>query len=441
MNRNRITYNLAGLFVGPAPATGYHILNSLGYLESDISQLGVSGATNIVFPVHRVTSFDYQINTDRTRILNIGKIGVASDSITTAPTVNFNFNYHNFGVLNELRLGLYINYYSNTRGDNAFGANFSVPLLSGLTVRHPNEMWKTDAEGLYWPFNYRDCRNFFVAIKKDREDLSNQTTGKAGYLDVDAFGFGNCYMTSYRTSAAVGEFPQTSVSYIGENMMFYTSGSGISIPAIDIRTYRNYSGIKCCIPRPTESLALETVLLPGNITVSVSGESNFGVHFNDLIIQGYDISMGLDRTPLTKLGYKSPLDRVIQFPVLVNLSFDIVAKNLLTGTLERLFIQDKNYNVDITVKNRSNVPQIYYFFRNAKYSNSTFQLNLNGQASTRFSFEAEIDPKDLSKGLFISGVIDQPVITSTGYLQYDNLTGNEQGYLLLENGGYILTET
>ncbi|MEK6879579.1 MAG: hypothetical protein AABY22_08230, partial [Nanoarchaeota archaeon] len=63
MARNQQIYNIAGIFAGPAHASGYHFLST----DSTLTNNPDSGSYyNLLFPIRRVQSCSYSINPIRT---------------------------------------------------------------------------------------------------------------------------------------------------------------------------------------------------------------------------------------------------------------------------------------------------------------------------------------------------------------------------------------
>jgi hypothetical protein len=430
MPRNRIIYNVQGVFIGPAPATGYHIMDNYGVFCTGNNGLLSGDYQNLVFPLHRINSFDYSISAARTKVYSLGKMGTAANVMIEPPSVSLSFSYLNFNPINEVRMGFYINHYDSGQ---AFPDNYNVCLISGFLTRQDGS-----DSSLGWPKRYRDCRNIFVGIARDNQDLNTDVYGVSGRSDVDTLGFGNCYLTSYRTSASVGAFPQTTVSYIAEHMSYNSGADNIMVPAIDPRTYSGAQQ-RFSLPSMFDSGNYASVILPGDIKVNISGlDSYLGTTSSSMSLQSYEWSMDLNRLPLTNLGYTAPMDRVINLPVFVNLSFEAMINDVVTGSIGSFFANDNHFNIDISGSNRNSL-KVVYAFRKSKLNSVSFRDGIGANKTARFDFETEIDPQDLSKGLFISGVLGLNSSAYVNLLQFDALA--ETGYLLFENGDRILLES
>lgn len=427
MPRNRIHSQLEGVFVGPAPASGFHFIDVFGNLNNEY---GSGNNYNLVVPINRVNSCGYDITLNRATLQGFGKRGYVSRPILDPPEVNLNFSYWQMGVINEYRLGFYVNYQqleASVETQPIFPDNFQVCVISGFI----NREFEPATNSLNWPYTYRDKRNIFVMVAPDGQDLNNPTTGQSKSSGT-VLAFGNCYINSYQASAAVNGFPQAAVSYTCENVCVYSSGSGIPIPAIDPKTRSGILNKKAEIPQTYQGNT-PSVLLPGDITVDVSGlaaQSNIlavqgtglYVHgspnvvrlglpsFNDVAIQSYDINMPLARESLRDIQYKLPVDRQINFPVPVNLNISALVKDFGTGSLEAFLNHDDDYNITIKLRNPHNAPTggigVQYDFLRAKLISVDSSLNIGSNRAINASFVTEIDPADYSRGFFMSGQLN-----------------------------------
>jgi len=212
MARNRTIYNVQDVFFGLASgeknypeAAGYEILKR----------------------IHRVQSVSYDINTNRTDVGLLGKSSL-DDSVVAGPSdVTFSLSYYMEGLINEKKMG------------------FNV-LTSGYST-NPNK------EFTYKFLNKNKEQNIYVAIKKEGSDLRGGThdpseiplliAGNSGWAlaSPHASGFGvmaiqNCYADSYAFDVTVGNYPKVDINFIGDNIIYYDSGSGLHPPILNTNT-------------------------------------------------------------------------------------------------------------------------------------------------------------------------------------------------------------
>lgn len=468
MSRIRNIYQVENVFTGPSPGSGMHFLNVSGVFNNQVSDLNGQNF-NLIKPLARIQSVSYEISRENFDILQLGQRGIKHRLPINSPTINLNFDYIQFGVINELRCGLYANYSQNYvpfSGEPYF-SGFSQSLIKGFVTRS----LQRSNNDLMYPYDYRDKRNIFVAIGREGNDLNRQT-GVYQEIDVNAsgysvYGFGNCYLSSYKCQASVSDFPKASISYVCENMVFYLSGSGAEIPALQPINALPYSGIKFAIPSSFQGTGSLSTLRPGDITFSITslpqitGDTavyrggtgisrsaysdvfNLGVDVSDYKIQNYSIDLTLPREPLNSLGYRLPIDRKVKFPVFANLNLSAVIGEGQSGSFIDNLNKNDDYNITIKLRNPSNkgIPPgqvaIQYDLLRAKLGSLSFESNIGSNKTVNLSFITELDVDDLTKGLFVSGLLN--VDTSSIFPSY--LLKEDGGFLLKEDGGRILLNT
>lgn len=409
---NRKIYNQIGVFSSNAISSGGHFLSTDGVINNSDNP---TQNYNLIFPLMRIIHADYGFSQPRTDIKNLGTIGTLARPILAPPTVNLSINYYQQGLCNEARMGFVFNrnsgYYSE--GDPIYGNR--VIFISGFLDRQYERSNETE---LNWPLTTRDCRNIFIATKQDNSDLNNTVdTPPFQSNTVDCFAFGGCYLTNYKTSCSVGSFPQCSVSFSCDNIVFYNGASGKNIPSVDPKTAIQNTQYQFNLPNTFQGTGLPSVLLPQNISLDITNSDgsdivDLPVNISDLKIQGYDINMDLDREPLTNLGYKLPLDYPINLPVYVELNINAIIGNSQSGSLTSLIQKDKDYDIKIRLNYSSNKlfngTAILYEFLGAKFNNLSINDDIGSNRNCNLSFTTEINPTKLNKGFFVSGQLGIP---------------------------------
>jgi hypothetical protein len=449
MPRVNQIYNTQVVLVGPAPYfTGHFISGNLNnnYFENPTNNV------NLLMPIQRVQDISYSFNLDYSDLRELGKRGTVYNPLINNPSVNLGFSYLQNSVLNDLRLGFNANYYNENSSNSYYSNNFGQSLISGFIDRKLEQ----PASEPYWPLSTREPRNLFVVAGPRGVDINtnDETEFHPEAKSFYVYGFGNSYLTSYNTRGAVNSFPITTVSYICENLEVYSSGSGVNIPGLNTQTKLPVNSNKFVIPSTYDGPDQVTVLLPGDINLSFesiphrtgilalygTGYSNgaattdifdLGYKFSDLKAQNYNISLSLNRTPLYSLGYALPVDRVITFPVVATLNTSFIVGDNETGSLVYLFNRNNDYNVKISLTNpsfstRSGIG-IQYDFRRAKLSNWSVESTIGPSKIVNIGFTSELDPDDLSRGMFISGQL--------------NITSANNDLLKLNDGTRFLLST
>ena len=199
----------------------------------------------------------------------------------------------------------------------------------------------------------------------------------------------------------------------------------------------------------------------GDLTLNVPNDiSGLGVDFDDAHIQNFGIEIDLNRSVMDGIGNRYPIYRGINYPVFANISFTTLVKDSTTGSLDEILRRGDEYDFSISVKNSCDVnvsatshkvtgmhsphnagrlplhqglTSILYEIKKAKLMSSNFTSSIGSYKRGDFSFAVEVDPDNLSKGLFISGLLNIEKIEDFFLLEGVS-SGADQ------NGGYVLRE-
>lgn len=435
-------YNQVALFTGPSPSSGYHCITNYGALNDDIPS---DENFNLVFPLSRVISTSFNFDIQRSNIKQLGTEGNVSRPILNPTDILLNFSYYVNGLLNDVRLGLMATIPSGNSLSYLYG-NRVCP-ISGLLSRNKES---SNENQLGWPLVQRDVRNIFAISRKDQLDANNPTLFTPLLKQTNDFyttAFGDCYLDSYQTQCSVGQLPQTNVKFICNNVVMYDGTSGNKIPSLITRTQDTNSGVNFYIPNDFEGTGVPTVVLPQDITLTIN-QSNGNVenlfnNFNDIKIQGYNIGFQLPREPLFNIGYKYPMDRVINLPVIVTVSIDTIPGDSIASSIVNLLKEDANYNLAIKLNYQGNTryftgTAIQYDFISAKFDGMQESLSISNRKTNTYNFSVEMKPSDNVNGFFLSGQLG--IQNRTGYTTYLSGQGGS-GYILDSSGELIQIST
>lgn len=324
----------------------------------------------------------------------------------------------------------------------------------------------------YWPSTTKDKRNIFISISEDQQDQNENLYEDFINPDDQTFiarsankrsrtnrtiGFGNCYLASYNQSASVGNFITAEVNYIGENMLFQMSGSGANAPYVDPKTYQTNTGIKFNIPSEIDSKNPIAALQPGDINMNINS-SGYGLNLNDVKIQGYQFGFEFNRENMDAIGYKLPIDREINLPLIINLSVDMVVGDQQYDDLAGLITEDADYNVSISCKNSCVYDSSFtwngqnqssefekrfqnafnYQFFNCKFDGISYANQIGERKTAKLNFTTEVDTENYNRGMQASGVLGIEKVEDFILIESGNLPA-----LLGANvtdGSYILQE-
>jgi len=363
MARNRIIYQSEALYVGPSPATGDHY------------SAGNTGA-NLVNQLHRIQTANYSFNIARQDVNQFGELAAIDRVILESPTVSLDFSYLLNSFANEELLG--------------FGPldSYDVTCISGIINKTADE------------------KNYFIRTVGEGVDALNVGSGLA---NQNVIAIGNGFITSYSTEASVGNFPTVTVNVEGLNMQFDAGVTGNHIPAVLPADGSKITTKQYGLDPVSRSVGADTVsaLRPGDITFDL-GYAEGGVSIDDAKIQSYTLSFDLAREPLQKLGSKFAFAREITFPVTVNLSIDALLGDLTTGNLADIISTDKDYDLQINIKNPSTSDlQVSYKLEKAKLDSQEFSSSIGDNKAVTLTFSTQIGgPSQTDRGLFMSGVKD-----------------------------------
>ena len=414
MARNRIIYQTEALYAGPSPATG--IDNS---------------AKDLTRQLHRIQSCNYGYNLTRRDVNQFGELAAIDRILLESPVVNLDFSYLNANFFNEKQLGFYVN---TGQGDSS-----AITYLLNKT---------------------QDDRNYYVKMVPEGVDAAGYAVWPPGH-DVSGTFFssiGNGFISNFSTEGSVGDFPRSTLSVEGLNILFgshnisrtahnsfsgYVNGSEgkyllVRNPAVNpsngtaINTggFASLQDLNYYVPIPTadSNPTYDTLtgynatgyeypyrisaLRPGDVTLQFlsAGTSTdlneAGSLISDLKIQSYNLGFSLTRDPLQKLGSKYAFAREIRFPIQVNLSVEANVGDIKTGNLVDVISSDSAYDISVNIASPTNstLKIMKYTMKNAKLDSQSYTSSIGPNKTVSFNFSSQIGgPLQLNKGLFFSG--------------------------------------
>lgn len=408
--KNVQIYNHSAVFASHL-SSGFHYLDSQGNFSNSTSDVP------LLFPITRVNQVNFSFGQNRTEIKSLGNRNIIKRALLSQSDVNLSLNYFQLGLCNEQRIGLLCNIRSGsqTTGKFLYGDGRVCP-ISGLFDR---KYEFTNASSFGLPLSTTEPKNYFIGVTKnnnsDFNDISAATNPKNSEINV--YGFGDCFLTNYKTAGGVGTIPYVSLEFTCSNVEMYSSGSSNGIPAVNPRTLKIYSGTKFSIPNNYDGSNLPTVLIPRDITLTIkttnkANPDNLMVNFNDIKVQNYDLGFSLTRENLYNITYKGALDRPINFPVICSLNLSLLPGDLQSGSLSNLTLNDETYDVTLKLNYQSNQGftgiAIQYDFLGGNFNNMSYSQSVQGHQTANLSLSVPMDPEDLNKGFFISGQLGIP---------------------------------
>ena len=406
MPRNRIIYQSEAIYAGPSIKTGI--------------STGVLNGFHILKKIDNVVAANYGINVSRLDIMQLGSQGIVSRPIFSNPILDLQFSYNFDGFGNETKLGFTTNFATGNDNIPRFSDNFSVALLSGFVSINRD----------------RDKRDFYIALADEGEDVyagdvdspkGNDLTTLTGIIsknspNFDVLNFQNCYLTKYGMNLKVNQFVTCNLSYLCENMMVFSSGSGVNVFTIDRQTRSPVkTGINLVIPKYSRNN--ESVLLSNASTISITANTNadnpissgLGFSFADAKFNSFQFEIGLERYPLNSISSKMPIDQVVKFPVIATFSAAGIQGDAFSGDFLSFFNKDKNIDLSLSMKrtlvnNPKGDLSSLISIKKATLNSVFFDSTIGSNKSFTIQGQVDLDDADLSKGIFFSGALPTGVI-------------------------------
>jgi len=442
--RNQIIYPHLGVYAGPAPSHTGHFIGGDGAINNSWDSVNNG---SLVFPLKRVIESSYSISCPRINISNLGEFGTISRPMLNETQVQLNINYLLMGLINEMRLGLLANVPLGISGQSLIYGTGNVSPISGLYSR---DYSVTNELGyINWPLVSREPRNMFIAIEKTNVEFNSQSAGSTlqnlyNNTNIDVYGFGDCFLSSYSCSASVSDMPTVSIGMTASNVEVYSSGLCCDIPSVIPATCDTRSGTKFSIPNNFEGSGLPTVMIPKDISLSIIQRSNSSTQLSNLLfksselkIQGFNFNFDLPRSPLYSLGARLPYDKKIQMPVICNLNINSIAGDSSAGSLANLVKNDEKYDISIRlnyqVKSLFTGVGICYNFIGARFNDGVSSSSLSSRQNFNYSFSVPMSPEDSVNGFFMTGYLGIPFGQTEDVLLSDDFDGGGIDVLLMED--------
>jgi len=196
----------------------------------------------------------------------------------------------------------------------------------------------------------------------------------SGVLSIESFNFkvrdlvgetflSGAYMTSYSIRGAVGELVKGNVGYQCDVFDFNSTGN---------LSYDDQSNDSFNAYQPQD----------------ISVLTNFNEGVSGLCIQGFDLSLSLDREPKNRMGLRTPQTRYPSIPSQGDLKFSII-KNKVTGVdLSSLVLEKGSVTIKLNT-DQSNEKEIA--INNCSLISVSESHNLDENATLDFSYTFSIE--------------------------------------------------
>jgi hypothetical protein len=333
-----------------------------------VGPTGAGGCTQI----DRVQSVNTSFNITRQNVDQYGQLAALSREIVEQPTVSLEFSYLVVDCTNDVSIGLTANGNKSAIAD----------ILTGTS----------------------DQKNYYIQYVAEGNDAVGGST--QGYIGV-----GNGFISNWTTQGAVGGLPSTNVTVEAMNVAYNTT------PTINPEDGTSSAGGGTFAGSATTGVAGQVAALrPGDITVTITPSAGtsagVGVLISDAKIQSYNISYGLTRTPLNKLGSKFAFARPIQFPATATATVSAEIGDLggSQTSLSDILCADRIYDISVTLKKpvcggTNGATAAAYSLKGANLDSQNITTSIGANDKIDLTFSTQLSgPTDTAKGVFITGI-------------------------------------
>jgi hypothetical protein len=258
---------------------------------------------------------------------------------------------------------------------------------------------------------------YFLSYPDQGEDAQKTftTSGSCASIDLNGWecmAFGNCYLTNYSLSYAVGELPEVSTSMICSNMKFeQITGKDLQSVAINLDSgnnkkvgnqefYYQEAVFSPMILNPTSTGSVVTME-----NLQVGGQPLGGVH----CIQSVSLDVSMDRVSAYGLGNDYAYNRKLQLPANGTVAVSSLVSgfeygpNSLTGFISGILNNEESYDFEFLFKKTNSAGAAgvaRYTVEDAKLAAYSYSTVVNDVMLFDASFTFEVTEE---KGLRMSG--------------------------------------
>lgn len=385
MPRNRVTYNNQSLFV--LPISGEQQVGSIYYLPN----------YKILKKLEKIQNINYSIQQNRSNSVGFGQKYNIFRGLSFSPDTKLNFSYISDGITNENKLNFDV---------GNFKYNFNGNMFSGLCTNNPN-------------LNKRD---FYLAISKNEQDINSYyiidnnhvyPNSISNIIDKDSpnyelIHFQDCYLNEYSFSLNVGGLPTVNQSYLCNNLIFYTSGSGINYTKLNtISGTNDIQNEQIIVPKSLKynqsSISGQNILVPAKANISFYTNNN-SISFYEDTFKSFDFNLSFNRNIIKSINYRFPLIKPLTFPINGKLNLSIIVNKTLSGSFFDSLKNDQDYNIVVNfLENQKGVENTKFTFSGCKFNDINYDSSIGSNKTANISFIFDLDPEFSQRGLFVSG--------------------------------------
>ncbi len=170
----------------------------------------------------------------------------------------------------------------------------------------------------------------------------------------EVMAFGNMVLNGYSIAAGVGDLLRATCMLEGLNCILHPGSSGEQIPAIDLETQEEYTGL-FALQTPVNHIYNDTGNPSNNITAL--GAKDLEMRFptgsafatfisgDGCILQSFNLAFSVDRIEARCLGHPYPKERRVAGPVQVELSVEAVLNSFQVAHLSDLRCEGQDIDI------------------------------------------------------------------------------------------------
>lgn len=374
------------------------ISQNLALFVSSGSSTGGAHGTNL-YQIWGLQSLNWNWSNPKQDVQVYGLGAPITRETVESPQVTLDFSYYVTNANNEYRLGF----------ETLNGATSVLTRILAQTA---------------------DDKNYFVYVAPEGQDAVN----RSGSDSCSVIGFGNGFINSYSLEAAVGGFPTASVQVQALNYKTYTSGTNCPVPTVNPT-----DGLETAVNNPSYTFSVPyirnaynsgmfdgvagntgtpPVILPGDIVLTLSravptaaGYTGLFYDYSSACIQSFNLSYDMNRQAINCLGSKFATSRAVQFPINVNFEMEMLAKDIITGSLADFICGAGTYEAQISLRRPScagnGAEQIGIKIKNMSLEGQSVSASVGSTPQTiRTTWIGQVGgASDTTNGFFMSGAV------------------------------------
>lgn len=266
-------------------------------------------------------------------------------------------------------------YHTNGRNEQYLGLIDTVGLNGNLTL------------------NLEQEKNLYLVMENvPGVDAIGAPTGIFPSKSVIAMG--QALMTTYNMNARVGGIIQSRVTMNCLTAYSYTGNVGNKIPAVNYQDGTQKTGL-FVIPQAVSQYDVNATGISNPLAASAisardmimvfAQDTPFGITFsgaNECYLQGFDVTLSMDRRELKPLGSIYPPTRALHYPIRIDLSTDAIVNQYQKDQLDRIDCLGSGQSVYLIVKQPcSNMTLFGFYFDKLQIESQNFSTSI-GQTDT-----------------------------------------------------------